>query len=198
VSDLSDPTTATLRVAAALDRAGLRGAVYGGLALAAYGEPRETKDADFAMASVALSDVIDALGASGVEAEPGFEKVRFGGNLVSRVALLAATGATGLNVLVVVQPRSDRLAKAVLDRAMEGQLRGQTVRVVSPEDFVLLKILSTRDRDYEDAATVLRALGDRLDVALLDEEAATLADEIPDHDVRGMLARVRAAAWSSP
>jgi predicted nucleotidyltransferase len=73
---------------------------------------------------------------------------------------------------------------------MTGRLRGQPVSVVSPEDFILLKALSTRERDLEDAATVVRALGEAIDRRLVEAEGATLATEIPDHDVAPRLARI--------
>ncbi|HUH00633.1 MAG TPA: hypothetical protein VML75_01485 [Kofleriaceae bacterium] len=44
--DLNDPIAVLLAAVEALRAAGLDGAVYGGLALAVYGEPRETRDAD--------------------------------------------------------------------------------------------------------------------------------------------------------
>ena len=50
--DLGDPTEAALLCAEAFDRAGVRYAVFGGLALAAYGEPRETRDVDLAVLDV--------------------------------------------------------------------------------------------------------------------------------------------------
>src|SRR5207247_11291813 len=46
--DLNDPIAVLLGVIRALERAGIEAAAYGGLALAMYGEPRETKDADLA------------------------------------------------------------------------------------------------------------------------------------------------------
>jgi hypothetical protein len=46
--DLGDPTAVALAAFGALHGAGIEAALYGGLALAAYGEPRETRDADFA------------------------------------------------------------------------------------------------------------------------------------------------------
>ena len=54
--------------------------------------------------------------------------------------------------------------------------------------------LSTRERDLEDAATVVRSLGDRLDLAGLGEEAARVAREIADHDVLGRLRQIRQQA----
>jgi hypothetical protein len=121
--DLDDPNDVLVASVRAPSRAGIEALVYGGLALATYGEPHETRDAD-----------------------------------------LAVSGVTAT---------SDKLA------------------IVSPEDFVLLEVLSTRDRDLEDARTVLRALAGRLDTDLIADEAATLAVEIADHDVLG---RYRAIA----
>lgn len=66
----------------------------------------------------------------------------------------------------------------------------EQLRVVSPEDFILLKVLATRDRDLEDAASVVAKLRGRLDESLLADEVAKLAAEIPDHDVRGRVAAV--------
>ncbi len=191
--DLTDPTTATLAVAEALSAANILGAVYGGLALGAYGEPRETKDADFAIAGTRLHAIVDALERSGIEASTSFANVRFGGLEISRIMLLSAADASGLNVLDIVEPLSARYAATVLARALTGSMRGQAITLVSPEDFVILKILSTRDRDIEDAGSVLRALRGRIDLALIEREAQALAGEISDHPVGERLARARAA-----
>jgi hypothetical protein len=64
--------------------------------------------------------------------------------------------------------------------------------VVAPEDFILLKVLSTRDKDLEDARSIQAALGARLDADLMRDEASRLAAEIVDHDVAGRFARVLA------
>jgi hypothetical protein len=40
---------------------------------------------------------------------------------------------------------------------------GATICVCSPEDLVIYKLVSTRLRDHEDAASVVRRQGDRLD-----------------------------------
>jgi len=139
---------------------------------------------------VSASDVARALTRAGLDVSLGFDRVRFGGNDVSRIALLGATDTSGLNVLDLVEPRSSRYALSVLDRALTGNLRSQKVTLVSPEDFVLLKVLSTRERDLDDASNVLRALGSGLDRSLLQREASALADEIRDHDVGGRMARI--------
>lgn len=191
--DLMDPIAVALAVARAFESAKIECALYGGLALAAYGEPRETRDADVAVVGVTAADGVAALKAAGLEVAPAFDQVIFGGNLISRITLFAGAAATGLNVADLVEPRSLRYARAALDRAIAGELRGQRLRVLAPEDFVLFKVLSTRDRDLEDAATVLRSLAGRIDLAQVRREAALLTVEISSHDVAGRLQRLLAA-----
>ena len=192
--DLADPTAVLLAIIEALTRAGLEVAAYGGLALAAYGTPRETKDADLAAVAVTGSRAQEALRAAGIEALIAFDQARFGGNRVTRLTLLPGADATGLNTADLVEPLSSRYAQAVLARAYDGSLRGVRLRIVTPEDFVILKVLSTRERDLEDAAAVLAALTDRIDSSLIDAEVTVLAREIPTHDVLGRYLRARAGS----
>jgi hypothetical protein len=193
--NLDDPTTTTLAVAEVLSRAGVRAAVYGGLALAAYGTPRETKDADFAVVEANADQVAAALVAAGLSASVTFDSVVFGGNTVTRIALLGGDGVSGFNVADLVRPRVPRYARVVLDRSLEGTLREQEVTIVSPEDFIILNVLSTRDRDVEDAHSAVAALGGELDAMLIEREIDLLSAELPDHDVRGRFGRVREAGW---
>jgi hypothetical protein len=93
-----------------------------------------------------------------------------------------------------VQPRSARYARAALERAVTSALRGRALTVLGPEDFVLFKVLSSRDRDLEDAASVLRRSGRDLDCPLIEREVALLAAEIADHTVAGRWERVRELA----
>jgi hypothetical protein len=189
---LDDPTAVALAIFHAFSAQGIETALYGGLALAAYGEPRETRDADFAVAGLRGAAAAQALASLGVKPMLALDRVRFGGLYISRIALAEGGGRTGLNVLDLVEPRSARFAEAALERAVTGSLRGAAIRVLSPEDFVLFKLLFTRDRDLEDAVTVLRSHDLPLDRSFIDAEALKLAAEIPDHDVTRRLARLRA------
>jgi hypothetical protein len=60
---------------------------------------------------------------------------------------------------------------------------------------VIFKALATRDRDVEDAASVLRRSPELLDFTFLEAEIGLLSGEIADWDVRGrwdlILARTR-------
>ena len=178
--DLDDPAAVVLAAVAAFDAAGIEVLVYGGMALAMFGEPRETRDADLAVAGVTAEAGHDALAAIGLTTVITFSGIKFGGIKITRLTLV---GDGKLNVVDLITPRSERYTKALMQRPLRGTLDGQDLRVVAPEDFILLKVLSTRDRDLEDARSIVAALRARLDVGLLDQEAALLATEIPDHDI---------------
>jgi hypothetical protein len=188
--DLDDPIALMLVAAAALERTGAECAAYGGLALGMYGEPRETRDADFAVTGVDIERARLGLADLGVEVVIAFSNVRFGGCDVSRLTLM---GGSQVNTVDLVVPRSLRFAENVLRRAVTGSLRGHDIRAISPEDFVILKVLSTRERDLEDARSVIETQQTRLDQALIRGEIEQLIDEIPDHDIRGRFGRLTAA-----
>ncbi|HET6362837.1 MAG TPA: hypothetical protein VFH11_12395 [Gemmatimonadota bacterium] len=188
--DLSDPTSAALVAVEAAERISAEYALYGGLLLAAYGEPRETRDVDLAVAALGADPMRNSLVELGYSVAPNFEGIIFGGLVVDRITLLGSADDTGLNTIDLVRPRSPRLAREALERAPEGPLRGRQVRVLSPEDFVLYKILSTRDRDLSDAVSVLQKLGGNLDLDWIEGETDLLATELPDLGVRERFERL--------
>lgn len=104
--NLDDPVAVALRVAALLERAETPYALYGGLAVAAYGAPRETKDADLAVVAADAGALAELLGRDGVRATVAFERVRFGGLWIGRVTLLGGPDEPGLNTVDLVEPAS--------------------------------------------------------------------------------------------
>jgi hypothetical protein len=187
--DLSDPTTAALIVVEAFERASVSHALYGGLLLAAYGEPRETRDADVAVLQLSAADAATALRAMGVTTSIVFKDLRMGGVDVSRLTLLDAPGHAGLNTLGLVRPRSAWFGAAMMSRVVRAPLRGRPVPVLTPEDFVVMKTMSARDRDLDDAASVLRRTGSTLDGGAIERDVARLAE---DHPELALVARYRA------
>ncbi len=185
--DLDDPIALMLVAASALERSGVECAAYGGLALGMYGEPRETRDADFAVTAVDIERARLALADVGVDVVIAFSKVRFGGCDLSRLSLV---GGSQVNTVDLVTPRSQRFASNVFRRAVAGSLRGQQIRATSPEDFVILKVLSTRERDLEDARSVIAMQQAALDGALIRGEIEQLIEEIPEYDIRARFARL--------
>jgi len=78
-------------------------------------------------------------------------------------------------------------------RAVVSRLRGIDIRVLTLEDFIVFKVLSTRERDAEDARLAIDRSGTALDEPLLDREIERLADESRDLDVRSRWAAIRRA-----
>jgi hypothetical protein len=196
--DLNDPTTVAVLAAEAFERGGHPYALYGGLLVAAYGEPRETRDADFAVIDMTLADAAKALNGAGVETQPAFEAVRFGGLLISRLTLPGSPAFTGLNTIDLVRPRRARFAAGAVTRAESSELLGRRVKVLAIEDFLLFKALSTRDRDLGDAASAMRRSGDIVDAAQVDAELSLLAAELPDVDIKLRYTRILEQARSQP
>ena len=187
--DLNDPIAVLLAASEALSAAGIEAAAYGGLALAVYGEPRETRDADLALSATATEACTAALEAAGLEPVVTFDQMCFGGHRIDRITLLPGAGGTGLNTVDLVVPGDARYAREALERAVAGELRGRPIRVLSPEDFVLFKLLSTRERDLEDAAIVMRRLASDLDSGLIEQEVARLGPVLPEADLEARYAR---------
>ena len=189
--DLDDPIAVALAVAEGLRAAGIDYALYGALALAAYGEARETRDADVALSRADAATTSRMLAARGFDAIVSFERLSVGGLVLSRVTLVAGAAHTGLNTVDLVEPRDLDYSERALARALESTLRGSPIRILGPEDFVVFKVLSTRDRDLDDAASVVAGLRDDLDVALIETEVERLAGVLQDHDVRARWEDVR-------
>ena len=145
-SDLTDPTAVALPAARALEANRLPYALYGGLMLAAYGEPRETRDAELAVARVSPAQAREAFASAGLMTSVSFSETAFGG------------------------------------------LR------------IRLKALSTRERDLDDAASVLVRTSSGLDLEMVDRELVLFAADLPDGDIRGRFAEIRrrASSGSSP
>ena len=188
--DLDDPIALALAIAEALRGEGLPHALYGGLLLAAYGEARETRDVDMAVAHADVASVVRLLEAEvGLQTIPAFDRRAFGGLLISRITLVEGDA---LNTLDLVEPRDPAYAERALGRAIESSLRDRPIHVLTAEDFVLFKLLSTRDRDLADAESVTKNLGADLERERIEIELERLAGTTPEHDITARWRRVLA------
>jgi len=187
--DLTDPTAVALAVAEVLRAEGVEHALYGGLLLAAYGEARETKDADLAVVRADAAATAGHLERRlGLRTLVAFERRRFGGLRIGRVTLI---GGDELNTLDLVEPLDPAYAARALARALPSTLRDREIRVLAPEDFVIFKLLSTREIDLLDAASVLRGLVGDFETALVERELGALAGTLEDHPLRERWEQVR-------
>jgi hypothetical protein len=192
--NLDDPVATALRVARVLERAEISYGLYGGLAVAAYGVARETKDADVAVVSADAAFFVQLLAIDGLPATAAFERVRFGGLIISRATLLGGDADVGLNTVDLIEPASPRYASLAVARTLRAPLRDQDIAILAPEDVVIFKVLSTREKDLEDASSILRQLGDQLDLATIGTEMLALAAELEGHDVAARWARCQSGS----
>ncbi|MBI3930231.1 MAG: nucleotidyltransferase [Armatimonadetes bacterium] len=132
-------------------------AAIGALAVAAWGEPRLTRDVDLKVLlsreeAPRLAEVLaGAYEAPGVEPR---EALEHSGMLFTRDSL-----GTRIDFLLS-DTEFDRQA---VQRGVEVSLAGVSVKVCRPEDLIVYKLLSTRPRDHADAETVIQRQGDGLD-----------------------------------
>jgi hypothetical protein len=188
--DLADPVAIALSVADCLRDEGIPHALYGGLLLAAYGQARETKDADVAVVRADAGAVASLLDRRlGLRTITAFERRSFGGLLLSRITLVEGEE---LNTLDLVEPADPAFAARAVGRAVLSTPRARPIHVLTPEDFVLFKLLSTRE--LADAASVVRSLGSELDVEHVEEEVRTLARSGPTHPTLERWHAIRSAA----
>jgi len=159
-----------------------------GLLLAAYGEARETRDVDIAVAHSDVASVVRLLEEEvEIQSIVAFDRRAIGGLLISRITLVEGDE---LNTLDLVEPRDAAYAERALGRAIESSLRNRPIHVLTAEDFVLFKLLSTRDRDLEDAESVTRNLGADLEREEIEIEVERLAGTTLQHDVASRWRRV--------
>lgn len=141
-----------------LRQAGILSAVIGGVAVGVWGEPRLTRDVDIKvlLGRDAASRLLNLLG-------PDYLSL-----LVDPLDALTQTG-----ILFVQDAQGTRLDLLLSDvsfdveairRAREIELQpGLVAQVCSPEDLIIYKLISTRQRDHDDAEGVVRRQGDVLD-----------------------------------
>ena len=93
-----------------------------------------------------------------------------------------------------MEPCSIEYARRALTRSLSSTLRSRPIRLLTPEDFVAFKVLSTRELDLDDARSVLASLGAEIDRGLIGSEIATLERETPDHPISERWRRVLSGA----
>lgn len=166
-----------LDAVAVIERLNVPYAIMGGLAARAWGLPRPTFDADVAVAvdPEGLQRLFEALEHEGfdvpAEHKTGFLDV-IAGFKKAKVNRVLARHVWETDIFVV---HGDFLHSA-LARAREATIGASRVRVMAPEDLVLLKLIANRRKDLADVEEIiglckdlevpyLRAWAERLDVA---------------------------------
>ena len=163
---------AVVEVASVLESLPLPYMLIGGLAVSLWGEPRATLDVDVT-----------------IWVEPQhFEQIatdlcgRFRPALPDPVALARRTRvlpvqtSQGVRVDIIFAALSAE--KQAIDRAQLKQIAGKSIMVAAVEDLILMKLISERQKDLDDARRLLRRYRRELDRTYLKPRLAELAEAL--------------------
>jgi predicted nucleotidyltransferase len=142
---------------------GIRYALIGGYAVAAWGKARATRDVDLFCASGDSRRLAAALREASLDFEhrtgdwddPISEVIRIG----------QASGTEPFEIDVLIGIRN--APAGLFDRIRAVVIDDLSVPVASPEDMIILKLLGGSALDLEDGKSILLAQKERLDLALL-------------------------------
>jgi Nucleotidyltransferase of unknown function (DUF6036) len=153
---------AVVEIADALEAMAVEYMIVGGIANAIWGEPRATIDVDVtvAVANPRMATTISALVKAFTAAVPDPDA------FVRRTRVLPVDTSDGIRIDIIFALLSFELE--AVHRAASVVVGGRTVRVVTPEDLLLMKIISERPRDLGDAEALTRRLVDTLDRVYLE------------------------------
>jgi hypothetical protein len=159
-----------LAIAAVLDDLGVPHAFIGGLGRNAWGQPRTTEDVDVQIAVDAAGwrRCVEALATAGYRLEQ-----EYGGHDGPPPDNARLRGLDGLRVDIMLD--KTRFQKDVVRRATVQRVAGMSLRVLTPEDLVLYKLIASRPKDLDDIEDVLRGrqlAGLPVDWAYIEDHAA--------------------------
>jgi hypothetical protein len=149
---------------AVLNKHNVRYAIIGGLAMIQHTRVRTTDDIDalLTLPQIAMPAFFESLAASGFDVE-----------LVRNIRELRDHGLTTLRfqdiVVDLMRPALPAYAH-VLDRAIDSQILGHSVRVSAAEGLIVMKLIAGRPIDEADVHDLLAAYGSALDLEYVRSE----------------------------
>ena len=161
----NNPLLQSLReVCSFLDKAAIEYMLVGGMAVSIWAEPRATVDIDF-LVSVRLAD-FDNLKQH--LAESGrFVFIHEKPMIFGRVSFLRATLKSNADISVDFVFSDDFFKGKALKRREVARLTDFSLNITTPEDLIILKLLSGREQDRLDAMKILEIQKGKLDMDYL-------------------------------
>lgn len=144
--------------------------VIGGVANLFWGIPRTTLDIDVTIQvnETAILPLVGALKKSGFQS-----RVRHPLDFVRRTHVLPLEDQKGIRVDLIFAKLP--YEEEAIRRAKRKRIKGGNVRLCTPEDLILHKIVSDRPQDHEDIRGIIERLGVRLNRKYLDPYVKDLA-----------------------
>jgi hypothetical protein len=139
-------------------QAGIPSIVIGGIAVAAWGEPRVTRDVDLKIL-LGRQDADRLLNILSPDYRPLSTNPE---ETLRKQALIFVEDSSGTRIdLLLADTYFDEVA---IRRGRDVEITpGIFIRICSPEDLIIYKLISTRLRDHEDVGGVIRRQDDTLD-----------------------------------
>jgi len=173
---------------ARLARAGIPSATIGGLAVAVWGEPRLTRDADVKvlLQREERQRLIEAL------AQDYRPLVDDPDETLRRFAMLFVLDATDVRIDLLLGETAFDVAAIERAREVPGMDVGG-VRFCTAEDLIIYKLLSTRARDRQDIVGVIRRQSHVLDDAYVTDWLRQFEIALDDSELVATYQRLRVA-----
>lgn len=142
----------------------------GGIATSVFGRPRATYDVDgfILIEKSDLAGLLSRLAKAGFkhDKKQPFKSIRG----MSFITLIYSKLKTYVDLFIA----SSEFHRNILERARSVKVDGLKVPLVSPEDLVLLKLVSGRERDLEDVREILAENKGKIDFPYLKKWAKAL------------------------
>jgi predicted nucleotidyltransferase len=166
-----------LQIVSFLEEAGTPYMVIGGFANLAWGVPRTTQDVDITVhvAEEDLSDFVKEIG-KGFSILPKDPE-----GFVKETRVLPVQTSNGIRIDLIFAGLPYEVS--ALGRAREVKVQEIAVRICSPEDLIIHKIISERPRDREDVEGIFRQQGSNLDFVYLDRIVSELGEALSRSDM---------------
>ncbi len=188
--------------AVALREAGLRCGLCGGMALAVYGEARETPDVAYVCPKEEVPLALAALGVLYPGAVLGGPETLPTGRIEQSLCIPNGIGsqAERLGTVTFVTHVSQRYVQGVMGRCVDVQLLGIPVVLIAPEDFLVFNMLSADFHDWEDAVGIAASCCRSIDSVFVEREIGALVAQSSEAPIlqRWLEVRTRAKRWPLP
>jgi hypothetical protein len=159
-----------------LDRSGFPYMLIGGLAVAAWGEPRATLDVDL-LVWVDPEGFDEAVRSVAGQFHAAPDALVF----ARRSRVLPVTTADGVRADIVFAALPEE--REFISRAQTRRIAGADIRVACVEDLIFMKLISERLKDMEDARLLIRRFRASLDRSSLEPRLQEIAAALARQDI---------------
>jgi predicted nucleotidyltransferase len=149
-----------------LEDQGIEYMLIGGLAVSIWGEPRATADIDFLVA-LGLDD-FDILKHKLIESSR-FVFMHDKPMVFGKITFLRATMKSNTDISVDFLFADVEFKNRALQRKETVKVKDFSVNISSPEDLILLKLLSGREQDRLDAEKIIKIQKENIDMEYIKE-----------------------------